>query len=536
MNYILKNNRIAAAFIFIMLLSMAACKKYNNWEVDDEYNRLFRPTDLTTEIDGVQAKLRWKPKPATKNYTIEVSKDSLLFQNIVYTYTNVASGTDDKGVFFDVPDPLDALTRYSIRIKAIGDNVTESGWAAATFITATEQIMYAVDIADIAPRSVTLKWIVPNAVTHIMIGTTRHEITATERTSGEKLIEGLAPKTAYTALLYNNTAIRGSQTFSTKADIPVGPNVVEVSATDDLATMLASAENGKTYVLLQGSVYKTDNAITLPNNISITIWGEDGPQKPVLAFNGINLPANAGTIRFENLDITGYKDNDPTSTKRGYIFNQTTATATEAIIFENCTLRNFGSTTFRTREALGMSVKALTFNKCLVYDIGDNNANGTYAFIHHGVAAGGGLIDDITITNSTLYKIGYTIILSSNAPSKNIIIENNTFYDVIGNGRYFIDFNAQAIANSFRFNNNIIAKTLSPATSARGIRTGNISLLDVNNSYQSSDVTFTSNTISGITAYANTAADLFNDPTNGIFTFKDASFPGRTTAGDPRWR
>lgn len=536
MSHTIKTNKITLLFLLIAVLTAGACKKYNDWGVDESYSRLFRPTDLTTEVDGVQAKLRWKPKPSTESYAIEVSKDSLTFQNIVYTYKDVPAVTDDKGIFFDIPDPLDALTRYSIRIKAVSSTMKESEWAAATFITATEQIMYAVDIADITPRSVKLKWIVPNAVTHIMIGTTRYDITAGERTAGEKLIEGLAPKTPYTALLYNNTAIRGSQNFSTKADIPTGPNVVEVGATDDLAAMLATAENGKTYVLLQGSVYKTDNVVVLPNNISITIWGEDGPQKPVLAFNGITLPATAGTIRFENIDLTGYKDNDPASTKRNYIFNQSTTTNTEAVVFENCIVRNFVNTPFRTQGGTGINVKAVTFNKCIVYDIGDNNANGTYAFIHHGVNAGTGLIDDITITNSTLYKIGYSIILSSNAPSKNVIVENNTFYNVIGNGRYLIDFNAQSISTSFRFNNNIIAKTLSPAASARGIRSGNISALQVTNSYQASDVVFAGNTIAGITAYASPATDLFTDPANGVFTFKDAGFVGRSTAGDPRWR
>lgn len=536
MSHIIKNKKITLVFLLIAVLTAGACKKYNDWGEDDSHSRLFRPTDLTTEVTGVQVKFRWKPKPSTKSYTIEVSKDSLQFQNIVYTYTNVPAVTDDKGTFFDVPDPLDALTRYSIRIKAVGENITESGWAAATFITATEQIMYAVDIADITPTSVILKWIKPNTVTHIMIGTNRYDISAAERTAGEKKIEGLTPKTAYTARLYNNTAIRGSQSFSTKADIPTGPNVVEVSAADDFAAILAAAENGKTYVLLQGSVYKTDNTITLPNNISITIWGEDGPQKPVLAFNGITLPATAGTIRFENIDLTGYKDNDPASTKRNYIFNQSTASNTEAVVFENCIVRNFVNTPFRTQGGMGINVKAVTFNKCIVYDIGDNNANGTYAFIHHGVNAGTGLIDDITITNSTLYKIGYSIILSSNAPSKNVVVENNTFYNVIGNGRYLIDFNAQAVSTSFRFNNNIIAKTLSPAASARGIRSGNISALLVNNSFQASDVVFAGNTIAGITAYANAATDLFTDPANGVFSFKDAGFVGRTTAGDPRWR
>src|SRR5690606_25259159 len=141
---------------------------------------------------------------------------------------------------------------------------------------------------------------------------------------------------------------RGKQTFTTKADIPTGPNVIEVGTEDDLAALLAGPiTNGTIFVLLQGSVYKTDNSITLPEGASFTIWGEDGPEKPVLAFNGITLPASAGTIKFENIDLTGYQNNDPGASKRNYIFNQSAASNTNEIIFENCIVRNFVNTPLR---------------------------------------------------------------------------------------------------------------------------------------------------------------------------------------------
>lgn len=524
--------------LFIATVLLAGCKKYNDWNADPSHKRLFSPTQLTTEVSGVSVLVGWAAVVGANKYVVEISKDSLAFGNVIATIETagekLVSGSPK--FYLRISTGLDARTRYSVRIKAVDEAIPGSKWTTATFITETEQIMYNVSIEDIEPRAVTLKWLTPNQVTHFMINGNRYDISTAEAAAGAKQITGLTPKTSYNAILYNNTAIRGTQTFSTKADIPSGSNVVEVAANADFAAMLAGPVTpGTIFVLLQGAVYKADELITLPNNASFTIWGEDGPQKPVLAFNGINLPSGAGTIKFENLDITGYQD-VTSGTKRNYVFNQSAASNTDAVVFENCIIRNFVNSPFRTQGNNGIYIGSLTFNKCIVYDIGDNGSNGSYAFIHHGVGAGTGSINNITIINSTLYRIGYGIIVSSNTPSQNVVIENCTFNNVVGNARYFIDYNAQVVSSSFKFNNNIIGKTLSPAASARGIRSGSTALLQVNNSYQASDAVFAANTIAGINVYTNVSSNLFTNPDNGDFSIKDNSFEGRNLAGDPRWR
>lgn len=527
-----KLNILLMGSLFILL--MAGCTKYNDWSTDDAHKRLFSPLTLTATVEGVIPTLKWKTTPGTKSFTIELSKDSLMFTNIVKTYeTEGVVDADGGGLLFVVPDLLDASSRYSARIKGKGTGITESNWTIVTFLTLTEQIMQSVDIADIEPKAVTLRWNTPNQVTHFMIGASRYDVTAPEAAAGVKKITGLTPKTTYTATLYNNASIRGTQTFATKADIPTGSNVIEVKSTDDLAAMLAtSVPAGTIFVLLQGSLYKTDATITLPENSSFTIWGEDGPAKPVLAFNGITLPLNAGTIKFENVDITGYQDNNSSGTKRNYIFNQSTASNTEAIVFENCIVRNFVNTPFRLQGSNTITVNKLTFNKCISYDIGDNNSNGTYAFIHTNVATG--KVNNIEITNSTIYKIGYGLILHNLAPSATVNISNCTFNNTIGNGRYFIDYNAQAVTTLFKFENNIFGKTLAQANTGRGVRAG--STMIVNNSYQTSDATVSANPFPGITAYSKASTDLFTDPDNGNFLIKDNGFAGKSSSGDPRWR
>jgi hypothetical protein len=42
--------------------------------------------------------------------------------------------------------------------------------------------------------------------------------------------------------------------------------------------------------------------------------------------------------------------------------------------------------------------------------------------------------------------------------------------------------------------------------------------------------------LTGATAYSGAASDLFTNPASGDFSIKDASFAGKATAGDPRWR
>ncbi|THU34127.1 DUF5123 domain-containing protein [Niastella caeni] len=530
---------LTAVLAGIICTGIVSCKKFNDWNADENYDRLFRPTELQGIVDGVTVTLRWKPKPSTNSYTIELSKDSLQFATITKSYTATGTKDADGYINYVIPELLEPLTRMSARVRGL-DTTEETGaseWAAVTFKTATEQIMTTVTDSDKTPYTVTLKWKVPNQVTHFMLvndqgAGTKYDIADAEKTAGSKTISSLTPTKTYTALLYYNTSIRGSQAFTLPADLPSGPNVVLVGATDDLATLITNVATGTMFVLRQGTRYTTDNPIIIPNGVSFTIWGESGANKPILAFNGFTLPASAGTIKFENLDITGYQDANTSLTKRNYIFNQSTASNTSEIIFENCTIRNLVNSPMRIQSANAITIDKFTVNKCMVYDIGDNGSNGTYAFINNNVATG--KINNITITNSSFAKIGYGLVLHNLAPSVTLNVSNNTFYNVVGNARYFIDYNAQAISGGFTFQNNILAKTLSPAATARGIRAGTAATVASN--YKALDVTFAGNAISNIIDYTKPAADLFTDPDNNNFLIKDNTFAGRSDSGDPRWR
>lgn len=529
-----KYNKVLLSIILACLLftGLNSCKKYNDWKEDDSHSRLFSPVAFSATAEVIKVTLKWRNMPGTNGYTIELSEDSLVFANIVKTYSGGAT-KDADGYSFVIPDILKSNTRYSARIKGrdTTGSVAESIWSVVSFRTGTEQIMTPLTPANIAISSVTLSWTVPNDVTHFMIGANRYDITATEKAAGTKTITGLTGGTQYTAELYYNGIVRGRQTFKTYAPNPSGPNVITVSAQADLPALIAAAVSGTTLIIPRGAVYSYTDAVTLPAGADITFWGEDGPAKPVLALNGVTLSATAGNVKFANLDLTGYEQNNSSLTKRNYIFNQGTANTTTSVIFDNCIVRNFANSPFRLQGSAAITIGKLAFNNCIIYDIGDNAGTGTYALVHNSVATA--KINAIELTGSTAYKIGYSVILHSASPSQSVLIDNCTFNNTVGNTRYFIDYNAQS-AGTFTIRNTIIGQTLSSAASARGIRSANAPT--VTNSFKTSDAVFAANPIANISDYSKLSTDLFTDPANANFLIKDKSFTAASTTGDPRWR
>lgn len=522
----------------ICIVCTVACKKKvdSNFEPD----RMFMPGDITVTSGETAAVFKWDASLFTAGkgakYTLEISSDSTFKTTAAYsvvTDTTQVTVTDNQ---------LAIKQKYFARVKANAlSQSDESKWVYSSgFVPITgEQIFLPIADTGLLSNSVWLRWKITTGVSKITIAPATGSpfdvtLDATDVAAGQKQITALTPKATYTATIYAGTKEKGTITFTTPTDLPTGSNVVYVQATDDLATMIANATSGTMFVLLQGTKYTAETAIVIPDGVSFTIWGQLGPNKPILAFNGFTLSATAGIIKFENLDITGYQNADPTAQKRNYIFNQSAANLTTEIIFENCIIRNLTNSPLRLQSTNAITIGKVTVNKCIVYDIGVTATTGSYAFIH---CAGTGVIakfNNIILTNNTFYNIGYSLILHSVTPSQTVQVENNTLYNVAGDTRYIIDYNAQVISTSFTFNNNIVGKTLSAAATARGIRAG--TAYSLSNCYKTSDAVFASGAITGITDYGKVSTELFTDPANGNFTIKDATFAGKSTSGDPRWR
>ncbi|MDQ7947352.1 MAG: DUF5123 domain-containing protein [Pedobacter sp.] len=529
-------NLYIAALALMALFSFSGCEDPVEEITQLQTSQLFSPTDLNAVIvNKTGIRLTWKAVSGAKSYTIEVFTTADFSGTPVRTISNVNIS--------QVPYLVSGLagnTQYAIRVKAIGDGISDSKYITASIKTEPEQIFQDIDPTKLTATSITLTWPAGENVTNISLspGSISRALTAGEIAAGSVTISGLTPKVAYTATLLLNTTVRGTKTFTTPAQLPTGADVVVLTPTDDLGAMIQAATKSTRFVILEGTKYDASAAIILPAGIDISVIGEEAPVKPVFSVNTITLPATGGKLHFENIEINAFAKGDetlPSNTRRQYIINQSAASTFDEVSFDNCNIRNFVNTPVRLQGTNAIVINKVIFNNCQIDNISVADAGpgaGNYSFINSNVATG--KINNITLTNNTFSNIGYGLILHNAAPSLSVTIENNTFYNVTGDGRYFIDYNAQTIANGFSFKNNIVAKTLSPAGTARGIRSATAPT--VSNNYQTNDVVFASNAIPSIIAYAGAATSLFTAPATRNFKIKDDGFAGKATAGDPRWR
>lgn len=529
----MKTKKISLVYVLLIgIISFSSCKDAMTEITTLNVNQAFSPTGLVvTIVNKTGARLSWNKVNNAETYTIE------LFANGNLDFSGTPIKVIEGVLFTQAPYTIPALagaTSYSVRIKAIGTGIEDSKYVSASFKTDPEQIFQDIVPAKLTSKSVTLNWPAGQNATSLTItpGNIVHTITTAEIAAGEVTITGLTPKVTYTATLLLNTAIRGTKIFTTPAELPTGADVVYLSATDDLGAMIQAATKSTRFVILEGTKYNSDVTITLPSGIDISIIGEVAAVKPIVSISLITLPTTGGKLHFENVDVTGYANGDVATAKRQYLINQSAATNMDEVSFENCNIRNFVNTPMRVQGSNAITINKVIVNNCLVDDIGDNNGGGTYAFINSNVASG--KFNNITITNSTFSNLGYGLILHSNGPSLSVAVENNTFYNVIGDARYFIDYNAQTVASGFSVKNNIIGKTLSPLATGRGIRSATVPI--TTNNYKTSDAVFAGNAIPGIIDYAGAASALFTAPASKNFKIKDDAFAGKATAGDPRWR
>jgi hypothetical protein len=538
----MKNQYIRLAF-FIGLFSFGfiSCDDLADPIVSGhEFERQFTPTKISTTNGQTQATVRWSASLFSEtdavSYKIEVSK-TLDFAVIEHTAT-----TTNLEVFVTNEDIEIKIDHYA-RVKALGATESgDSGWIiSGAFQITGEQIFLPVVEADLAYNAATVRWTVSGSVTIITLtpeggSSTEFTLTDEEKAAGAKAFTGLLPAVTYTAEIFNGTTNRGAVIFTTfSIEVPAADLTIYLDSDDVFAqtTFDTLTKASVTFVFPQGSVYGASAALILKGSTDINFYGVPGANKPILAFNGFTLPTVGGKIKFENVNLTGYEyiaGVENTANKRAYIFNQSIASTTSEVAFENCIIRNFANTPFRIQSANAITVGKVHVNNCIVYDI---SAAQTYAFINSNVATG--KVDNIEITNSTFYNIRIGLILHNAAPSQSVIVSNCTVNDISDDARALIDYNAQTVT-TFTFTANIISKTKSLANTARGIRIAGADASVPSSSYITNDYVPATNLIGGVSSYAGSNTDLFVAPASGNFNFKDTNFAGKSTSGDPRWR
>ena len=532
---IMKKNKI----YYLLFICMSLCFSSIFISCDDdeditqqELPYLFRPINFNAETRGTQVTLTWAAIEGAVSYTVEIFQDSLLFQS-----QNMVASETVSARFFTTE--LAGATLYSARVRANaeeGDRNSKFN-EALTFKTPSENLFngYTSSMQSLGTASV--NWLPGSNVSHLLfkaegLSDNRLNISAEEVIRGNKVCSSL-PNASYTVEIYNNTILRGSVKLVVEGN-------AYLKAGDDLVAAMNSANAGDVIVLEAGAGFSMAKATYLLNkNIKVkgisssvlsVMYMADGSSSSA-SMLGFADGSRVDKVAFENIDLSGLTENSPTGSKIGYLFNNNTTTTVGEVSFKNCILRNFGNTPMRLQGNKNQTIDKLIFDGCIIYDIGFAS---TYAIVNSNTATD--LINNITFTNCTAYNFKGSLVLRQNGSVNNITVENCTFNQGMmdeGSSRYLIDCNNATLGKIS------IARCIFGETSARaaGVRPA-LDNSSVSGCYYTSnytdDASFSIKSI--MSAYGKPSADLWNSPTNGNFTFKDVSFAGRATAGDPRWR
>ena len=536
-------------YIAALGMTTTACTDGNDWGVDSAFDRLFgvNADKIAVTAEDLTAEVTFSTIKGAEYYIIEVSTDSL--------YDDIAMGGSHSKVYgankevTTSPYTLEGLvgdTKYYLRMKSMADGKNDSKWcyykSGQTFKTKAEQIFYEITDADRFEDHVNLKWNAEMEATNIVVICADEEVQnitldANAKATGEITVSGLNPSTAYTFIIYNGEAKRGTVSTSTTAAMPAGDYKIQLPATmerldqtiiDD-AVAEAQAAVGATNISITigipaglvldayGDGSEGPAGLTLPDGVSITFFGLPGGDTPVLNFvKSLNIKGGRNYLRFENINFTDGGCQ--------YLINQSAdATISEDLTFTQCSFEGFDRSVIRTQGTPVITIGSINLDNCVLTNMSKGNGYSVFQFKLDTPA--NQEIGSLNLNNCTFDTAQRSFIETSASPLKNgITITNCTFYNVVQSGRYLIDANGQP--TNITLKNTILGKTY--IETAKGVRTAGV--ITVENCLRTSDCIFASNDLKELPMGDLTSADVYADPDNHDFTLKI-----NDRIGDPRW-
>ncbi len=529
-------------YILFLMLSVIGCSNFFT-SCDDNYDEfeanlpyLFRPVNFNATMEGTVVTLSWAAVDSAQSYTVEIYKDSLLFspQNLVLSET-----VDKKFIITE----LQGATLYSARVRANASQIDMDSKfnETLTFKTPAENLFNGFTSSMTALGTADMKWLPGANVTSLVFinvaddSRKEYSISLDEKVAGEKICTNL-PNATYNVELHNNGIVRGKTTVKIEGDI-------FLNSSDDLKAAMETANSGDVIILNSGVYPISSGTFRFDKNIKLK--GLDVNNKPVLCMkDGASSTASmfgftAGTtfdyVAFENLDITGWVENSQATNKIGYLFNNNTAMTVGSVTFTNCNIHNLANTPMRLQGNVGQRIGTVGFAGCIINDIGFGS---TYAIVNVNTATD--IIDNIVFKNSTIYNFRGSLILRQNGTVAQVSIDACTIDQGMMDtaARYLVDLNSITNTPSFTLTNSILGQT---STVAGGIRP--ITDYPITGCYYTTDyyddalIAGASSSIKAkMKAYSGKSTDLWTNPSTGDFHFKDATFAGKSTAGDPRWK
>jgi len=319
-------------------------------------------------------------------------------------------------------------------------------------------------------------------------------------------------------------------------------DIITLGAADPIGTAL-SAYTGNNVVLIIPAGYTNPQgttAISIPvltAGAKITFRGDGS--KPELKIKGLTLPTglNVSAIKFEGLTLSG-ATTDPTA---NYVINVAAGIAVtiDSLIFNGCNISTFRSLLrFQSTTATPDQIaNNFVLNNCILNNCSD------YGVVYNNKV--GGLFGAIVAKKSTFYGYGQNVFMCQ-TNTASVSISDCTFDNIVSTstGKYIVDLNAQA--SPITVTNSIFGGTI---LAAKGFRTGGT--MSITNCYRTTNSTGSDSikapggVTGAIIAYAGTSAQLFKSPNTSTpgtafvstadYSIIDATFAGKTSAGDPRW-
>jgi hypothetical protein len=210
------------------------------------------------------------------------------------------------------------------------------------------------------------------------------------------------------------------------------------------------------------------------------------------------------------------------------VFNINTACNIGKISFDACRIEIMRGV-LRTQSQPAI-IGTYSINNCIIDSIAG------YGIITVDVATS--KVSNISIQNSTLYRIEKFITSTKQtAGSLSVLVSGCTFNQAITGSNTYIDYGSTNVTNGVTVSDCIFGVGKAGSTTLRDIKTGAGTTVNASNNYRTSDyVTSGTNDLPNIIIYTKPSTQIWQDPVNGDFKIIDNAFPGRSNAGDPRWR
>ena len=504
----------------LLLGAAASCSDAPDELTSVDYDRLFSPTSLDYQVrNRVDCIVKWNAVANATSYVVELYEGETLGE----TPVRVDEVTEPTLTY----EGLSGETHYFIRVKAVGEAITESKWTETTFETDAEQIFEQVANADLEAKQVTLRWLAGEEADIITLtpGDIVYTLTPEDIAAGAATITGLTPETKYTAVMTRGEKTRGTMTFTTPMDLG---GATLLTPDMDFVAALEGAEDGAVFALQPGTYVIPDDVQAvgkLAVSKSITLNAIEADNKPVI--NGC-ITLNAGAS-FSATNIVF----DGTGTDGSQAFDWKDEGTYDHLTLNGCEVRNYAKGFFYLNVAA--LVNTITIDNCLIHGI---ECDGGDLFDSRA-----GAYNSFTLSNSTVWNscagrdfIRFDDASGSFAGVTPVITVTNCTLDGCSNSSSRRLFYVRFKGNTITFTNNLVSNM---PDCGRGFSDNSATAVPTfsNNNYWN-----TKNLVSEggegkaqfFDADGTTLDPGYKDAANGDFTLtnEDLSYE---QIGDPRW-